>query len=69
VHVRDAQVNPYITANVFRAAALWAQGKGEFNLITSKGVWATQTIDHLHVHFVPRSYRDGLSLPWTGQHG
>lgn len=37
----------------------------DFNLITSAGREATQTVDHLHVHVVPRRMDDGLSLPWT----
>lgn len=40
---------------------------GEFNIITSKGKSATQSVFHLHVHFVPRKENDGLALPWTGQ--
>lgn len=39
----------------------------DFNLITSVGPAATQTVSHLHVHFVPRVEGDGLALPWTGQ--
>ncbi|MBF6326547.1 HIT domain-containing protein [Nocardia cyriacigeorgica] len=38
-----------------------------FNLITSSGAAATQTVPHLHVHYVPRRDGDGLHLPWTGQ--
>ena len=37
------------------------------NLITSKGSAATQTVGHLHMHFVPRTEGDGLLLPWTYQ--
>jgi len=37
----------------------------EFNLITSAGKNATQSVFHLHVHLVPRVAGDGLSLPWT----
>ena len=40
---------------------------GSVNLITSKGIHATQTVGHLHVHIVPRREGDGLCLPWTGQ--
>lgn len=40
---------------------------GDFNVITSKGPAATQTVQHLHVHVVPRRPGDGLTLPWTGQ--
>lgn len=39
----------------------------EYNLITSKGSNATQTIQHLHFHIVPRTKDDGLKLPWTDQ--
>lgn len=39
----------------------------DFNLITSSGRWATQTVKHLHIHYVPRRKDDGLTLPWTGQ--
>ena len=41
--------------------------ESDFNLITSSGPSATQTIDHIHVHYVPRLENDGLKLPWTGQ--
>lgn len=37
----------------------------DFNLITSAGAAASQTIRHLHVHYVPRRPGDGLALPWT----
>lgn len=40
---------------------------GDYNLITSKGDSATQTIQHLHFHVVPRHAGDGLQLPWTNQ--
>ena len=36
-----------------------------FNLIVNYGADATQTIDHMHVHIVPRYPGDGLLLPWT----
>jgi histidine triad (HIT) family protein len=50
------------------AAVRYAMVRPEdYNLITSSGAAATQTIDHIHVHYVPRRKGDGLSLPWTGQ--
>jgi diadenosine tetraphosphate (Ap4A) HIT family hydrolase len=49
-------------------AEKYAQSVGsDFNLITSSGPAATQTIPHIHVHYVPRHLGDGLALPWTGQ--
>jgi len=55
-----------------RAAMQWAENYGDhrgedYNLITSSGPAATQTVAHLHVHYVPRRAGDGLALPWTGQ--
>lgn len=67
-HVRDAASSPLITGmTAARAAELGARTALAFNLIASVGAEATQTIPHLHWHFVPRSAGDGLALPWTGQ--
>jgi histidine triad (HIT) family protein len=67
-HVKNAAMNPYITAAVFGEAAKHGAIFGpQFNLITSAGVDATQSIMHLHVHYVPRVAGDGLHLPWTDQ--
>jgi len=40
----------------------------QFNIITSIGPAATQTVLHTHLHVVPRVEGDGLPLPWTPQH-
>jgi len=39
-----------------------------FNLITSFGPDSTQTVPHIHIHFVPRVAGDGLALPWGLPH-
>lgn len=70
-HVEDAGENPAVTGAVFAEAARFGEKYrhwyGDFNLITSAGTDATQTVFHLHVHYVPRKPNDGLHLPWTGQ--
>lgn len=68
-HYQDAAEDPDITGLVFRSAAATAKalGHNDFNLITSTGEAATQSVYHLHVHLVPRTNGDGLPLPWTGQ--
>lgn len=69
-HVADAAEDRITTGMTFlRAAELAAERErdGAFNLITSRGVDATQTVFHLHVHIVPRRANDGLPLPWTPQ--
>lgn len=66
-HVPNAGISPTATAHAFYAAAQYAYATGEeYNLITSAGPSATQTILHLHVHYVPRTAGDGLLLPWGG---
>lgn len=69
MHTLDAMARPRIAGQLFTAAAEWGWSQDEdFNLITSNGSDATQTVPHLHVHYIPRRNGDGLYLPWTGQH-
>lgn len=70
VHVGHFTTDPDVTMRTMARAAMLArkmEPAGDWNLITSKGKHATQTIRHLHVHLVPRRAGDGLALPWTGQ--
>ena len=39
--------------------------KPDFNLIVNAGPNASQTIDHFHMHYIPRVADDRLKLPWT----
>lgn len=49
-------------------ASRWgALQEEDFNLVTSSGPAATQTVAHIHVHYIPRRHGDGLTLPWTDQ--
>jgi histidine triad (HIT) family protein len=75
-HVADASRSPYITSKVIEQACRYArtfrrrnepEATMPFNLITSAGSEATQSVMHLHVHYIPREYQDGLALPWTEQ--
>jgi len=65
-HIPRAEHAPAVTGITFSTAARWAavQG-GDFNLIVNAGPAASQTVEHLHVHYVPRRPGDGLMLPWT----
>lgn len=61
--------NPAWAADCVEAAQLYAMRHKieQFNIITSCGPDATQSVDHMHIHLVPRRKDDGLHLPWTGQ--
>ena len=68
-HVSDFVEDPCISGLVMERAASFAKehyGTLEgINMITSKGIAATQSVMHLHIHLVPRKSGDGLYLPWT----
>lgn len=64
-HVPDFGTDPEVYAAVSRRAAqLMRWTTRPMNVITSRGVEATQSVFHLHVHLVPRHENDGLVLPW-----
>lgn len=68
VHATDAGEKPLVTGDVMADISRWAKSMPEpYNLITSSGAEATQSVRHLHIHYVPRHEGDGLALPWTGQ--
>lgn len=68
-HITHATEHPGYVSAVFRHALQWASALLEdYNLILNQGANASQTIGHLHIHYVPRQHDDGLHLPWTGQH-
>lgn len=65
-HVIDFTEDPDVTGATARRAAQLCRGLDlvHANLITSRGVHATQSVFHLHLHLVPRAENDGLALPW-----
>ena len=66
VHFQSAANSPVWAGAAFEVAARYGRHvHGDFNLITSVGPAASQTIGHLHVHLVPRTPADNLQLPWT----
>lgn len=67
-HVMEFTQEPWVSAMTMRRAAELAvtlDPIAEYNVITSAGPHATQTIDHLHLHLVPRREGDDLALPWS----
>jgi diadenosine tetraphosphate (Ap4A) HIT family hydrolase len=69
-HYTDAVDATVAAGAVFEWVSWWIPRNNpdeDFNLLTSRGDAATQTIRHFHVHYVPRRPGDGLALPWTNQ--
>ncbi|MER6605821.1 HIT domain-containing protein [Streptomyces sp. NPDC000927] len=67
IHVPDFTFDPDVSADTMRRASQLGQEMGRalaMNLITSKGREATQSVFHLHLHLVPRTALDTLTLPW-----
>lgn len=70
-HVTDFAENPDVTGATAKRAAQLCRDLDlvHANLITSRGMYATQSVFHLHVHLVPRAQNDGLALPWYSGKG
>lgn len=66
-HTPNMNDNRFDTAQLGWALRYFTNDLDAYNVITSKGDAATQTIQHLHFHVVPRRSGDGLKLPWTDQ--
>jgi len=65
IHTDDFSGDYTISNQVVETAFWYAKRYKEFNLITSQGENATQSIGHLHIHIIPRKKGDGLMLPWS----
>lgn len=65
-HVEHPHSDPLTSSHLFGVASNWIfhWGHDSYNLIVSSGKPATQTVPHMHVHYVPRHKDDGLRLPW-----
>lgn len=69
-HVTSASSNPLAASRAAECAAKFARIFPDYNLILNQGAAASQSVEHLHWHVVPRIPGDGLTLPWSPQqHG
>lgn len=66
VHMASAVDQPHLAGVIATEALRWATEAGieSFNLLTSIGAAATQTVRHLHYHILPRGQNDGLPKDW-----
>ncbi len=75
IHVSDFAENQWVSAEVMRHAAAYVKYEKEtterksWNLITSMGEEATQSVQHLHIHLIPRTKDDQLMVPWGTVYG
>lgn len=68
-HIDGAIESAALTGRITEMAVRFAQKNrayDDFNVITSNGWAATQTINHLHVHLIPRQPDDESGWPWYG---
>lgn len=63
-HIRDVSDMPVSAADTMVRAIELASAWESFNVITSAGKAATQSIFHLHWHIVRREPGDQLMVPW-----
>ena len=64
-HFVRAEDGGYASTQTLEALLCWAkERRQDYNIIQSNGSDATQTIQHVHFHFVPRRKGDGIALPW-----
>lgn len=61
-HVVHAAEDPALFGRMAAWAAYLAVGIKHFNIYTSAGEHASQTVFHLHVHLIPREENDGIVL-------
>lgn len=65
-HVTDLDGDEHTVLAVMRRVRQWARNQGHaYNVIVNVGPAASQTVGHLHVHYVPRAIGDGVTLPWA----
>lgn len=64
-HVAHAAEDPALFGRMAAWAAFLAIGTKHFNIYTSAGSHASQTVFHLHVHLIPREADDGIVLAQT----
>jgi histidine triad (HIT) family protein len=67
IHVENFHSDGHWTRLTIKMALSWIRKMKvhQYNLITSTGLAASQSIKHFHLHIVPRVEGDGLSLPWS----
>ncbi len=57
-----------VVAATYKAIQLYlSEFPMDANIIANNGVNADQTVFHLHVHLIPREFKDDVTLPWTWQ--
>lgn len=58
-----------VTARKMALAMKSALGIDSMNLIQANGPWALQSVEHFHLHLIPRRENDGVGLEWPLSQG
>ena len=67
------QLDAKVAAKIFEFATLAAKaikdktGCEGMNLVQNNGAVAGQTVNHFHLHLIPRNQGDGVNVSWTPQ--
>ena len=65
-HIERPEDDAEVSGTAWRRGLQYATRLGaDYNLIVNVGEDATQTIPHLHLHYLPRTKGDNVRLPWT----
>ena len=63
----DPEALGHVMATAKRVAIVLrdALGVDSMNLLQANGRWAVQTVEHFHLHLIPRYQNDNLGLDWA----
>lgn len=65
-HIERPEDDAEVSGTAWQRGLQYAARLGaDYNLIVNVGEDATQTIPHLHLHYLPRSKGDTVQLPWS----
>lgn len=65
------ELDPEVGARLFRLAVQIASvmkkalNLTDMNLLQNNGIHAGQTVEHFHLHLIPRTENDGVHFSWT----
>jgi histidine triad (HIT) family protein len=68
-HLERFDTDAWWTGRVMQSASELGHSLGDYNVIVNVGPAAGMTIEHLHVHLIPRRFGDVVPMPWPDRRG